>query len=349
MLDLHVDIGRRSRITHFDLPRARAAGVAMQAFALFVEPEIYRGEAAWRRTRDLLAVLEWTFETYPLSIGLARTVAEVRAHHAAGRVAALITLEGAHGLGASSGPRVLARLRHLIRRGLRSLGLTWNNSNALAGAAMDGGGGLTALGRQVVRECARAGVLIDVSHASDRTVRDVLSVVDTPVIASHSNARALCDVSRNLPDNLLRAIGRRGGVICVNFYPGFLDAKVLVEIERRAKRGADRVRVLRQKYENHPSLGAAPERRLFSQMLRGLCPVPLARLVDQIEHIVHVAGAHAVGTGSDFDGIPVTPKGLESVGDYPRLCRALEHRFAPRIVRGILGENLLRVLEETER
>ena len=346
MLDEQVDIGHRLRSTHFDLSRARQGGVGAQFFALFVDPDEFSGSAAWRRTLALLESVEKAAAQNPSRLGLARTASQIYAHNAARRIAGLLGLEGAHGFGTASPELVLARLRLLARRGLRYLGLTWNNSNALAGAAVDGGGGLTALGRRVVRECERLGVLVDLSHASDATARDVLQLSRRPVLASHSNARALCDVPRNLPDPILKRIGRQGGVVCVNFFPGFLDARAAKDLETRYRATRPAAEALRRRFEGERRGLARAERRLVLAAVRAVARVPLARVVEHIEHHVNIAGEHAVGLGADFDGMLLTPVGLEDAAAYPRLARVLARRFPARTVRAILGENLLRILKE---
>jgi membrane dipeptidase len=344
--DSGLDLGRRQRSTHFDLVRARAGGLSAQFFALFAEPGCYPGETAWRRTLALLRGLEATIARHPGRLGLARSSADVRQHQAAGRLAAFVGLEGAHGLGRSSPQAlVLRRLERLVSHGLRYFGLTWNNSNGFAGAAADGGGGLTPLGRRAVRLCQQHGVLIDVSHASDRAVRDLLAMTQAPVLASHSNARALCRVPRNLSDALLRAIGATGGVVCCNFFPGFLDQVVGADIEQRhALFEVQRV-ALHARYGRDRTSYLRAARRAARQAMSGVPRVPLGKVVEHIEHIATVAGEHAVGLGSDFDGILLTPEGLGDVAAFPMLERALAKRFRPALVRGILGENLLRVLD----
>ncbi|MBI5547796.1 MAG: dipeptidase [Deltaproteobacteria bacterium] len=348
LCDRGVDLARRQRATHFDLPRARAGGLGAQFFALFADPAHYRGAAAWRRTQQMLAALEAVAARHPDRLALARSAAEIRASWSQGRLAALVGLEGAHGLGSGDERRVLARFGRLVRHGLRYLGLTWNNSNALAGAAVDGGGGLTALGRRVVRACQCQGVLIDVSHSSDRTAWDVLALVRGQIIASHSNARALCDVPRNLPDDLLRAIGRQGGVVCANFYPGFLDERAFGRIAQNLRACAQKTREIEERYQDAPSRRMEAERRLALTTMRNVPRVPLSRVVEHIHHLVRVAGEHAVGIGSDFDGILLTPKGLDDVSAFPRLERALARRLPESVVRGVLGQNLLRVVEQAE-
>jgi len=348
--DRGVDLGRRQRATHFDLPRAWRGGVGAQLFALFADPRRYPGEAAWRRTLELLRAMEGAAGARPRRLALARTGRQIRENLALGRVSALLGVEGAHGLGTAEARSVRARLDLLFERGLRCLGLTWNNSNALAGAAVDGGGGLTRLGREVVRACQRHGVLVDLSHASDATARDVLRLARrAPVFASHSNARALCDVPRNLPDELLREIGRGGGVVCASFYPGFLDARAFAAIEAGQARFAQRAEALERRLRAEPAARAVAERRLARLALRAVPPVPLERVCAHVEHLLGTVGERSVGLGADFDGMLLAPVGLEDASCYPRLARALRRRGHPaERVRGVLGLNLLRLFERAE-
>ena len=213
---------------------------------------------------------------------------------------------------------------------------------------MDGGGGLTPLGRQLVRKLQSRGVLIDLSHSSDQTAWDILKQTKKPVLASHSNARTLCDVPRNLTDELLRAIGSQGGVVGVNFYTAFLDERVEAEADEIRKCWAPKVKAINERYAADPGRRMAAGRKMAERALRNVRAVPLARVVQHIEHLVRVAGPHAVGLGADFDGMLLTPKGLPDVSAYPTLERALARRYPQPVVRGILGENLLRLLAEVE-
>ncbi|MGC4121671.1 MAG: membrane dipeptidase [Myxococcales bacterium] len=347
--DRGVDLGRRQAATHFDLPRARSGGVRAQVLALFVDPSRFKGEPAWRRTRQMLTALERTAAAHPGRFALVRSAGAVRDGLRAGQVCGLLGLEGAHGLGTSEPRKVRSRLEWLMERGLRVFGLTWNNSNALAGAAVDGGGGLTRLGREVVGACQRHGVLVDLSHSSDETARDVLRVSRAPVFASHSNARALCEVPRNLPDDLLRAIGRAGGMVCANFYPGFLDARAFRAIAAGQAAFANRFEELERRFRTDPAGRMLAERRLARSAMREVPRVPLARVVDHLLHLLRTAGEGAVGLGADFDGMLLTPVGLEDVRCYPRLAQALRRRgVADEVVRGLMGENLLGLLERAE-
>jgi membrane dipeptidase len=201
--------------------------------------------------------------------------------------------------------------------------LTWSNTNGWADSSGDERrhGGLTEFGREVVREMNRLGMLVDVSHVSDETFWDVIEVSRAPVIASHSSARALVDVPRNLSDEMLSAVGENGGVVMVNFGGTFIDP-------RKAGYGKAAFDVLRH---------------------LGPSPVPLARLLDQIDHVAQVAGIDHVGLGSDFDGTLFMPEGVRDVAGFPNITAGLlERGFSEDQVRKILGENLLRVFERAE-
>jgi membrane dipeptidase len=345
MCDDGLDIGAPRGTTHFSLSRARRGGLAAEFFALFVAPDEYPGPAAWRRTLALMRVVKLAARVHPAHFGIARTAAEIRAHHAAGRVAGILAVEGAHGLGARTERRIRARIAVLAERGVRSFGLTWNNSNALAtAAAAPVDHGLSPLGGIAVRDLERLGVLVDVSHASDRTVSDVLAGATRPIIASHSNARALCPVPRNLPDGLLREIGAQGGVVCANFFAGFLDVPTHQRLQRlKAAHAARAARAARR--HDGPARRTPAERRHLRAACRRLPQVPLARLVAHLVHLAAVAGPAHVGLGSDFDGMMMPVAGLADVAALPRLTEALRPHFDDAEILGILGGNVLRLLD----
>lgn len=339
LLHPRYDLARRHRQGHLDLPRLRDGGVDAQFFIAFVSDEYATPEAAFRRAvRQIEAIRRVAARTPGLR--LATTAAEVEAAAAAGEIAALIGVEGGHAIGTS-----LEALRTLHALGARYLTLTWNNTNDWADACCSPPrhGGLSAFGRDVVREMNRIGMVVDVSHVAERTFWDVLETSSAPVIASHSNTRALADHPRNLSDAQLRAIAENGGVVGVNFYAAFLDASLAPlcdRIEERAGRLAGRLR-----RRHHP----ARARRLaghWAERRRSRLPsVPIDAVVDHLRYMADVAGPAHLALGSDFDGIPVTPRGLEDASRLPRLTELMLRRgFTEPEVRGILGENVLRVL-----
>jgi len=229
----------------------------------------------------------------------------------------------------------LDHLRVFAFQGVRYLTLTWATSNGVGGSSGDDGEtqGLTPLGRRVIAELERLGILVDLAHASDPLFWDALRVAEKPVLVSHSSSRALTNHPRNLTDAQLKAVARTGGAACVNFSRGFLDDA----FRKAAIPVANRTRDLR-----------TSERRKAFQA-EGLPDVPVARLLDHLEHMVAVAGADHVCLGSDFDGVPLLPSGLEDVSKLPVITAGLLRRGIPRAdVEKILGKNLLRVLEASE-
>ena len=319
------DIGARHDDGHEDLVRMREGGLDAQVLAVWVKPSLFRGEAAWQRTEAMLEAIHAAAEAHPDRARLVRTAAELRAAEAEGRTALLVAVEGAHALGTFEDEAlVMDRVRELSRRGVRSMTLTWTCSNPLAGSSGDAGRGrgLTRLGRRVVALMNDLGMVVDVSHVSDPTFFDVLEASRVPVLASHSSCRAKADNPRNVTDEMLRALAEKGGAVCINFYSGFLDDGWMAA-RRRSKRKGGEV---------------------------DLPPVPLAVLVDHIDHAVKVAGVDHVCLGSDFDGVRGLPAGLEDVSHLPALTAALlERGYAEEDVAKILGGNVLRVMEAAER
>ncbi|MBI4469298.1 MAG: membrane dipeptidase, partial [Acidobacteria bacterium] len=256
----------------------------------------------------------------------------------------LMGIEGGHAIEDS-----LHALRMFYRLGVRYMTLTHSNTNNWADSSGDEPrhGGLTDFGREVVREMNRLGMLVDISHVSDETFFDVMKISQAPVIASHSSVRTLANHPRNLTDEMLRAMAANGGVVMVNFYSGFIDQAVINAQKARESALKPQLDELSARYRDDASkLREARERLLES---RPLPRATLPRLVDHIEHVVKVAGVDHVGLGSDFDGVPTTPDGLEDVSKLPDLTYELVRRgYSDADIRKILGENFLRVLARAE-
>lgn len=319
------DFGVRHEDGHEDLVRMREGGLDAEFLAVWVKPSVYRGEAAWARALEMLEAIDAAAKAHPDRARLATTAAEIRAAEAEGRIALLVGVEGAHAIGTFDDEAVVMdRVRALHRRGARYMTLTWMNSNPLAGSSGDAGRdrGLTDLGRRVVALMNDLGMMVDVSHVSDRTVFDVLEASRAPVLASHSDCRAKASHFRNVTDEMLRAIAAKGGAVCINFYSGYLDDGWMAA-RRRAKRAGGEVEV------------PAP---------------PLSVLIDHIDHAAKVAGVDHVCLGSDFDGVGGLPAGLEDVSRLPAITAALlERGYGAEDVSKILGGNVLRVMEGAER
>jgi membrane dipeptidase len=337
------DPGTRSP-GHCDLDRWHDGGVRVQVLAIWVDP-IFLPDHALRRALQQVDVCYRLIESYPDRVALARTADDVRRITADGRLAVMLALEG--------GAVILddvAMLRAFHRLGVTSMTLTHSATTGWADSSTDTPRwhGLNDLGRSIIREMNSLGMVVDVSHVSDDAVRDVLAVSRAPVIASHSCCRALCDMPRNLPDELLRDIATAGGVVGINFYPPFLD-----EAARDAMlHGAgDLLRLLNEPVQAPAEYldELAAQRHSAFLAVQGIPPVPMERVLDHIDHAAAIAGIDHVGLGSDFDGINATPAGLGSAAEYPAITRGLLARgYADDDVLKILGGNFLRVLEQVQ-
>ncbi|HKW41224.1 MAG TPA: dipeptidase [Gemmatimonadales bacterium] len=337
---MRTDISARLPDGHVDVPRMRAGGLTAAFFSIWVDAR-YGRRTAFRRALDLIAAVRALADTNP-EVELATTADGVRAAAARGHIAALMGVEGGHAIENS-----LAKLDSLYRLGVRYMTLTWNNGNDWAGSSTDvrRNGGLTAFGRRVVRRMNELGMLVDVSHVSDATVRDVLATTTRPVIASHSSCRALSHHPRNLTDDQLRAIAQNGGVVGINFYPVFLDDHFRAQYEELRRRLGPEIDSIRARYRGRPGESAFEVDKFVGASAAELDVPTIDRLVDHIEHAVQVMGIDHVGLGSDFDGISVLPVPLKDASSLPELVRALAARgFSDADVRKILGENFLRLL-----
>ncbi len=340
-LDPAYDFAERHATGHLDLPRLREAGVDVQFLVAWVPAnEAASPGASFRHAETLIDAIHGVAARTP-GLRLATAAPEIHAAREAGDLAAVIGVEGGHAIENS-----LDKLRRLHQRGARYLTLTWNNSNDWADAAGDPPrhGGLTRFGRDVVRELNRLHMLVDVSHAADATLRDVLEVCAAPVVATHSNARARARHHRNLTDEQLRAIADTGGVIGVNAFPAFLDTDYGAAYDR-IDAGAATLEARLRREHGDADRAAREARAWLDRALAALPPVPLSAMADHVEHIARVAGIDHVALGCDFDGIPATPAGLPHIGALPRLTEILLHRgWMDDDVRRLLGANVLRVL-----
>jgi membrane dipeptidase len=327
-----------------DIPRLRRGRVGAQFWSVFVPVEI-KGPQAVQATLEQIDLVKAMCARYPHDLAMAYTAADIRRLHKARQIASLVGVEGGHQINDS-----LPVLRTYYDAGARYLTLTHSSNTAWADSATDMPlhHGLTAFGKEVVREMNRLGMLVDLAHVSEETMRAALAVTQAPVIFSHSSARALVDHPRDVSDEVLRLVAANGGIVMVNFAPPYVsDARRRWEAER----GAEEAR------NNSPPFGGLyigqPERALAALKAWDAAhpkpPVTVADVADHIEHIRKVAGVDHVGLGSDFDGIPDTPEGLESVERFPALLQELERRgWSDAELAKVAGDNLLRVLSQAE-
>ncbi|MGH7878021.1 MAG: dipeptidase [Candidatus Binataceae bacterium] len=327
-----------------DIPRLRAGHVGGQFWSVYIPVET-QGPVAVQMTIEQIDLVKQMCARYPADLAMAYTAADVVRLHKAGRVASLIGVEGGHQINNS-----LDVLRSYYDLGARYMTLTHATNTAWADSATDTPvhHGLTPFGTEVVREMNRLGMLVDLSHVSAETMRAALAVSEAPVIFSHSSARALVDHPRDVPDDVLRLVAVNGGVVMVNFFPGYLS---------EARRHWDADRAAEQARYNSPPFGGLyigqPERAksaLAGWERAHLKPaVTIGDVADHIDHIRQVAGVDHVGLGSDFDGIPEGPTGLDGVDKYPALLAELARRgWSDADLARVAGGNVLRVLAKAE-
>ena len=333
--------------THSDLARMRAGGVDVQIFSIFCGPEQQQPYAFANRQID--SVHEWATRA-PNRMTIVRTPDELRRAVKDKRLGAMLGVEGGHMI-----EDKIENLDALYVRGVRYMTLTWNNSTSWATSAADettkGDSllhkGLTDLGKKIVQRMNELGMLIDVSHNGEQTFWDVIKFTKKPVIASHSSVWAICPHRRNLKDAQIKAIAKNGGVIHLNFYPGFLDSTY-------EKKAAGFLAKHKPEVDSMIAAGAQPDYAQIMTMEKYRTETesfrpPLSLLIDHLDYIVKLVGIDFVGLGSDFDGIEAGPKELNGVQDFPLITKALMERgYHKKDIRKILGENFLRVFKANQ-
>jgi len=325
-----------------DLPRLKAGGVGAQFWSVYVPSPAPGTDAAVSVTQALeqIDIVHRMVARYPDQLVLALTADDIERAHKQGKIASLIGMEGGHSINSS-----LAVLRMMYRLGARYMTLTHSLNTPWADSATDDPklDGLSPFGEQVVQEMNRLGMLVDLSHVSPATMSDALKISTAPVIFSHSSARALTDVARNVPDEILRDLPRNGGIIMVTFVPGFVSPEVA---EWNKRETAERTRLSGTIGADQDAINKALD------VWRKANPAPRASLIqvaDHIDHIKKIAGIDHIGLGSDFDGITSVPVGLEDVSTFPMLIAELLRRgYTDDDVRKIASRNILRVMRGAE-
>jgi len=331
-----------------DLPRMRAGHISGLFLSLWPDSDRYTPTEAIRRTLEQIDAVRAEVARSPRDLQLATTASEILAARKRGRIAILMGLEG--GIAIDSD---LAILRTYAQLGVRYLTLTHTNHTPWADSSAPKPlhNGLTPFGRQVVAELNRLGVMVDISHVSDQTFRDALDASQAPIIASHSSCRALANHSRNMTDDMLRALAQKGGVVHINFYEGFLDdafaARESAQKDDQAEQDALENRT--PKFGDRSQSGPA-NRQINARRSAKLGRLPLSRLLDHFDHAIKTAGVDHVGLGSDFDGAgDLFPEGMEDISKMPNLVRGLMERgYSDTDILKILGGNTLRVMREVE-
>jgi membrane dipeptidase len=360
VLDTHADTTPRFQEPDFDftarhaksdvridLPRAREGGLDVQFWSIWVGNVEGDGRAIREAMERIDAVWELA-RRHPDDIVVATDVAGIRRGVAEGKLVSLMGVEGGHMI-----EDKLSVLRDFYRLGVRYMTLThafhthWADSAGTGDPLPKGNGGLTPFGVEVVHEMNRLGMMVDVSHVSDQTFWDALKASEAPVIASHSSCRAVFDHPRNLTDDMLRALAKKGGVVMINYYPGYNDAAAAAKIKDWFARHGPELAIARTTYA-----GDLKGMMAAMKAIAASDPVPegsLDVLLDHFDHALHVAGEDHVGLGSDFDGVVSFPAGLDEVSLLPNLTKGLLARgWSEDVVRKVLGENLLRTMREVE-
>jgi len=358
-VDEGFDLGDPLNGGNFNLESARKGNLGAEFFSIWVDPVPNAGHFA-RRTLILIDSVKQQVAKHPDRMMLATSPGDILKAHREHKLAALMGIEGGHSIEDS-----LALLRQYYDLGVRYMTLTWSNSNGWADSSGDINDttvphtreGLSEFGKDVVYEMNRLGMMVDISHVSDRTFFRTLIITRAPVIASHSGARALCDAPRNMTDDMLRAVansggpGSKGGVVQVNFYSAFVS-QAYRNAQKAQQPDVDKaVQDLKDKYKAEGKEAPQAEiEKLQRQFADRIPRPPLSDLIDQIDHIAKVAGVDHVGLGSDFDGVDgQLPQGLDSPADLPKITAALMERgYTAQDCRKILGGNLLRVFREVE-
>lgn len=346
-LDGGFDLGARNPLGSIDIPRMREGGLGAIFFAIWMPSKI-TGPEAVKRALDQIDAVREQVRKHSNDLALVTTVEGIQEAHKQGKIAALIGVEGGHIIASD-----LRVLRVYAALGARYMTLTHSGNAEWADSstAKPEHNGLTELGKDVVREMNRLGMIVDISHVSDKTFADVLEISKAPVFASHSDCRAICDAPRNMSDDMIRALAAKGGVIQINYHVGFLsqefrnaekahpewDKAIALEVQTRCG-------------EREGCQLIEGDRITREYVMRGDLPrVEWTKIIDHIDHAVKIAGIDHVGLGSDFDGANM-PFGMEDASRLPRITQALLDRgYSEGDVKKILGENTLRVMAQVER
>lgn len=324
---------------HTDIARLRQGNVGAQFWSVYVPAETSRQGKALQQTIEQIQLVRTMVKRYPDVFELARTADDVTRIRKSGKIASLIGVEGGHCIEDS-----IENLRRLHQMGAGYMTLTHSDTLTWADAATDEPrhGGLTPFGEDVVHEMNRLGMLVDLSHVSDETMADAIRISSAPVIYSHSSARAIASHPRNVPDEVLLLVKKNGGVVMVNFFPGFIHPE-------SARRRANMFQVNRELREKFPGDEDFKQARKAWDQANPIQPGSVHDVCDHIDHIRKVAGIDHIGLGSDYDGIPLVPRQLDDVSTYPVITQELLNRgYTTAEIHQIMSGNILRVMRQAE-
>jgi membrane dipeptidase len=341
------DLGKRNPDGHIDIPRMREGGLDAIFFSIWIDGRIM-GPTAVVKALDQIDEVRQNVQRNSSEIVMARTADDVRRAHADGKIAALMGVEGGHMIGND-----IHVVRIFADLGVRYMTLSHFYNDEWADSSTDkpAHNGLTDFGKDIVREMNRQGILVDISHVSDKTFYDALEVSAAPLIASHSSCRALCNHPRNMTDDMIKALAAKGGVIQINYEKSFIDQNYKDASEKLSGGIVKHLSEITQKCNNDEAcISDAMNKEEKELTAQGKLPVvSWERIVDHIDHAVKLVGADHVGLGSDFDGASM-PQGLEDVSKLPKITEALLRKgYSDDDIRKILGENTLRILAQAEQ
>ncbi len=356
MLDDGYDLSQPNATVNVNFAKAKTGNLGAEFFSIWVDPK-YKGRYA-HRALDLIDAVYREASKHPDQMVMAFSADDIVKARTGPRkrLAALMGIEGGHAIEADLGV-----LRDFYRLGVRYMTLTWSNTNEWADSSGDidnkdvpHHNGITDFGVEVIREMNRLGMMVDISHVSDRTFYRTLVVSRAPVIASHSSSRAISNHPRNMSDDMLRALARNGGICMVNFFSAFVDDNFRKELEAVRPQLKEAIATAQEAYRKTHNGQTSPysvEDHINREFAAKIPRPPLKALIDNIDHIAKVAGWQHVGLGSDFDGVSgMLPEGIDSAADLPKITMELAKRgYTAEQIKGILGGNFLNVFREVER
>jgi membrane dipeptidase len=345
--DKTFDLGKRNTIGHIDIPRMREGGLNAIFFSIWIDGRIM-GPPAIPKALDQIDAIRENVKSHSNDLVLARTADEVRRAHEQGKIAVLMGIEGGHMLGND-----IRMVRIYSELGVRYMTLSHFYNDEWADSSTDkpAHNGLTDYGKDIVREMNRTGMLVDISHVSDKTFYDALEVSKAPLIASHSSCRALCNHPRDMTDDMIKALAAKGGVIQINYEKSFIDQAYKDASDKLSGGVVAVIDTLKKKCgDDEACIGKTMAEEEKQAVAEGKLPhVSWERIVDHIDHVVKLVGPDHVGLGSDFDGANM-PEGMEDCSKLPKITEALLRKGYPEDdIRKILGGNTLRVMAAAEK